>query len=160
MIFYIYMFGASLSLKSFSNDYIGSDFIPKVVTAIGFLCTLRVFAEQISITLKEKKAIEAAGGDSRIFKGPTKGQPLGYYVQKYISILTLLLIAIYISLMKPLGFILSTIIYLFAQIMLIAPKDKKKPVFIAILSIVFSIVIYAIFTKGFYVILPAGIFSF
>ena len=160
MAFYIYMFGASWSLKAFDNDYIGSDFMPKLITVLGFLCTLKVFLEQVRIALKERKAIIAAGGDPRIhlFSGE-KHEP-AYYVQKYITVITLLFITVYISLMKPLGFILSTIIYLFAQILLIAPRDKKKPVFILILSVVVSVALYAIFVKGFSVILPAGILSF
>ena len=114
----------------------------------------------IGITSYLREKVIAAGGDPRVhlFSGE-KHEP-AYYIQKYITVITLLFITVYISLMKPLGFILSTIIYLFAQILLIAPRDKKKPVFILILSVVVSVALYAIFVKGFSVILPAGILSF
>ena len=160
MLFYIYMFGASWSLKAFDNDYIGSDFMPKVVTVLGFVCTMKVFLEQVGIALKERKAIIAAGGDPRIHLFDGQKHPISYYVHKYITIITLVFIAIYIWLMKPLGFILSTMIYLFAQIMLIAPSEKRKPVFILILSVLVSVALYAVFVKGFSVMLPAGILSF
>ncbi|MGE4353694.1 MAG: tripartite tricarboxylate transporter TctB family protein [Oscillospiraceae bacterium] len=160
MIFYIYLFGASWSLKAFANDILGSDFMPKVVTALGFLCTLYIFIEQIFITLREKKDAGAVGSPENGTKSTAAKKNIHDFIQQYISVITLILIGIYISLMRPLGFILSTILYLFVQILLIAPREKKKPVFIAILSIAFSFAIYTIFTKGFYVILPPGILSF
>ncbi len=57
MVFYIYMFIESWNLKSFSNDYIGSDFLPKLITGLGFFCTLKIFIDQVAITTKERRKL-------------------------------------------------------------------------------------------------------
>ena len=76
---------------------------------------------------------------------------------------TFLLLIFYAILMEPLGFVLSSILYVFFQIWVLTPIDKRdsKMKFISGgLSIVFSIGLYYLFTEYFMVLLPAGILDF
>ena len=70
---------------------------------------------------------------------------------------------VYTLLMEPLGFVISSILYVFFQIWVLTPIDKRdsKMKFISGgLSIVFSIGLYYLFTEYFMVLLPAGILDF
>lgn len=58
------------------------------------------------------------------------------------------------------GFVISSIVYLFVQILILTPKEKRIPKGIAlyaVLSVVFCAVVYVIFRFGLNVMLPAGI---
>lgn len=66
---------------------------------------------------------------------------------------------IYVLLLQPLGFVLSSIAYLFFQIIVLSPKSKIRPVKMLIVSIVASVVVYVIFRDGLTLMLPNGILS-
>ena len=73
---------------------------------------------------------------------------------------TFILLILYAVLMKPVGFILMSIAYIYLQIMLVTPPEKrtkKHRVTSAGLAVVFSVALYFIFTKYLMVMLPAGI---
>ena len=70
------------------------------------------------------------------------------------ALIMLLLTLLYYKLLKPVGFLLTTPLYLFASFILFGYKKKVKA---AIIAIVFSVVVYFLFTKVFLVILPRGI---
>ena len=61
---------------------------------------------------------------------------------------------VYYKLMKPVGFLITTPLYLFASFMLFGYKRKVKGVVIAL---VFSVAVYILFSRVFMVFLPRGI---
>ena len=61
---------------------------------------------------------------------------------------------VYYKLMKPIGYLLTTPLYLFGSFMLFGYKKKIKG---AIIAIVFTVVVYLLFTKVFMIFLPRGI---
>jgi uncharacterized BrkB/YihY/UPF0761 family membrane protein len=69
---------------------------------------------------------------------------------------TLVLISLYAIFFPLLGFAISTILYLSAQIYLLTPKHKKKKLPPLILALIFTAFIYAIFTYVFFLVLPSG----
>lgn len=69
----------------------------------------------------------------------------------------IILVALNILLLKILGYLIVTPLFLFAMIMLVTPKSVRKPVKFAIISVVVSIVVYIIFRYAFSVQLPLGI---
>ena len=71
-------------------------------------------------------------------------------------LLTLALITLYVIGLSTLGFLVSTFLFLTAQSFLLAPKDKKKPLFILLSSIIFTASIYFLFRHIFNVSLPRG----
>jgi hypothetical protein len=71
------------------------------------------------------------------------------------SVITIIFFIIYVFLIEKLGYLTSTIIFMISIIFLL----KSKSLLINIIfSVVFSSVIYLLFSKGFNVSLPEGIF--
>ncbi|QAT50117.1 tripartite tricarboxylate transporter TctB family protein [Caproiciproducens sp. NJN-50] len=72
-----------------------------------------------------------------------------------------ILMTLYVALMESVGFIITTIVYLFLQILLLTPVEKwKKNIVPAVLtSAVVSVALFEIFNKFLNVLLPSGIFS-
>ena len=77
---------------------------------------------------------------------------------KVSIILTIASLAVFSALIQPLGFLISSFIYMVLQSFVLTLKQerKKKAVFIIILSAVFSVAVYLIFTRGLGLMLPKG----
>ena len=76
---------------------------------------------------------------------------------------SLVLATIYVNILMPVGFIISTLLYLVLQITVLAPDDKrtkKDLIKYAIITVVFTLVVYFLFRYGFKIILPQGILKF
>lgn len=71
------------------------------------------------------------------------------------SIITIIFFIIYVFLIEKLGYLVSTIIFMTSIIFLLRSKSFLLNI---IFSIIFSVVIYLMFSKGFNVSLPEGIF--
>ena len=75
---------------------------------------------------------------------------------------SVILMLVYVFVMKPVGFILSTLVFLFCQMMVLSPDDergKKQAILLAVIDVVFTLVVFFLFRYGFKIVLPAGIFS-
>ena len=66
---------------------------------------------------------------------------------------------VYVLILQPVGFIISTIVYLPLQMMILAPVGKRNPVILVVISVIFTLVVFALFRYGFKIVLPAGIFT-
>ena len=73
-------------------------------------------------------------------------------------LLTLILLSMYVIGLSTLGFLISTFVFLSAQIFLFAPKEKRKPLPILLPSAICTVVIYYLFRHVFSVSLPYGMF--
>ena len=71
--------------------------------------------------------------------------------------LMIVVVFLYVLALKPIGFLISTFVVMFLQMLLLAPKEEIRVVKFLILSVVFTIVIYILFRYGLKLILPAGI---
>lgn len=73
---------------------------------------------------------------------------------------TFLLLILYAALMKPVGFIPTSIAYVFLQIWVLTPPEERSPRVAGIaagLAVAFSVSLYFVFTKYLMVMLPPGI---
>ena len=69
---------------------------------------------------------------------------------------------LYVNLLKPVGFLVTTLVYLFVQIFILAPdqnRTKKDLLRYLIIDVIFTFVVYMLFRFGFKIVLPAGIFA-
>lgn len=71
--------------------------------------------------------------------------------------LTFAVIIGYTLLMASLGFCLSTVIYLFLQMLILAPKEKRNYLQFAIIAVIFTAIVYFAFRVGLQQLLPRGI---
>lgn len=74
-------------------------------------------------------------------------------------ILSLVLLCLYIAFYQSVGFIITSAAYLILESLLLTPTDKRKKwtLFIIVSSIVFTVLIYIIFSKYLSLFLPSGI---
>lgn len=75
---------------------------------------------------------------------------------------SIILVLVYVFLLQPVGFILSTMVYLMLQMMVLSPDDgrgKKDIIKLAVINVIFTMIVFFLFRYGFKIVLPAGIFT-
>ena len=73
---------------------------------------------------------------------------------------TFVLLILYAALMKPVGFIIMSILYVYLQVWVLTPPEKRTKKMHGIaggLAVFFSVSLYFVFTKYLMVMLPPGI---
>lgn len=153
LILSIVLYAATLNIKSMTSMGVGPDFAPKLVATGMFSISLIMLIKEIRlryILRKEEQTI-------KITNSKKISNDKGWKRYRNSTLTTLLIIG-YIVAIPVLGFLISTIVYLFIQFCLMGEKKYwNQPLFIG-LSIVVAAAVYFTFRLGFEVRLPAGIF--
>jgi Tripartite tricarboxylate transporter TctB family. len=123
--------------RGVSMNY-GADVMPKMVSAL-----LALFG--VAVVLQSRFLVRS--GETKAAK-PGNGKAV---------VLSLVFLAVYIGLLSRVGFIIMTALYLFAQTLLYAPREKRNHLLFAVISVVVTVAVYLIFAKGFKLILPYGV---
>lgn len=128
---------------------IGPDFMPTLVGVIILVLAGILLVETFAKFKANAAELEASGfKDTSDYK-----RVLGSLVSAII----------YVNILKPVGFIVSTLVYLIIQIYILAPdnkRTKKDLIQYAIIDVVFTVVVYFLFRYGFKIVLPGGILAF
>ena len=74
-----------------------------------------------------------------------------------MDVLSIPLLLAYAYSMKPVGFLLSSMVYLFLHMLLLTVNKKRNYLLLAVLAIIVPCIIYFCFVKLFYLMLPVGI---
>lgn len=122
---------------------IGPDFMPTVVGTL--ILVLSVILLVQAVQELRKNPDKEVGKDESDYKR---------------VLLSLILALLYVFLLKPVGFIICTLVYLFCQIYVLAPdshRTKKDMIMYLIIDVVFTLIVYYLFRIGFKIVLPAGI---
>lgn len=117
----------------------GGDFMPKLCSAVWVLISALLLIS--NITMKDES--EKAGGINL----------KGFFA-------TLILLFIYVFMLKPVGFVISSIVYMLIQMLLFVPavyRTKKNYILFVILSVIVPVAVNALFVNVFSLILPTGI---
>ncbi|MCD8121998.1 MAG: tripartite tricarboxylate transporter TctB family protein [Clostridiales bacterium] len=142
LAFGIGMFVLAMGIPHKIESDVGSGYVPKFIAG----CIIVVAVVQLVLTfvrkspsdqVKEKVFDDAAGG-----------------------ILTIVLMAAYMMIFQPVGFICSSAIYLFAQIMLLSDKTNRNPLLFAAVAILLPVAVDALFVFVIKMPLPKGIIGF
>ena len=149
--FAMYLF--SDSIKRMVVTTIGPDFMPKLIAVIMGILGLILTVQGI-IVLKSKPGNTVPDTGSSVEKSRNGFVAL---FKNNLDIVTLLLLVLYAVGISLLGFIISTTTYIFLQIILMTINKRKNYIVFVTISIAFSCVIYFVFTKFLYVMLPAGL---
>ena len=134
---------ASFSIPAGAAVNIGSDFMPKVtcvlLTVLGIIIVWngRGYAKDFDVASYQKAE--------------------NNYPDLAKSVLALFL---YMLLLVPIGFLIMTTVYVFAQAMILAPKERRNPVLFAVIGLLTAVVVYVIFRHIFILMLPTGILNF
>jgi putative tricarboxylic transport membrane protein len=129
---------------------IDARFWPTVVGILGcILCV--VFIIQSYIIGKKVAVLEESEQLSR-----PKRDEKWYEEGNKRTIVTFVLLFLYVLGISHLGWILSTLLYLFFQLFILTEKENRRPLRIAIITIVFTGAIYFFFRYVFLLMLPVG----
>lgn len=141
LAFGIFMFVQSAAIKPLmgSKD-LGSGFVPKIIAG----CIIVIAAAKLIMTLTSKKEEKKIENDE----------------DKMGGLLTIALLLIYSVLFNTLGFILSTMLYLFAQMLILSDERNRKIPLFAVIAVVAPVAIYGLFVYVIKMPLPIGLFGF
>ena len=134
----IYLLSVQIGLKE--STTIGADFLPKIVSVVMFA----MFAIVTYRGVKEAKS--------------RKEEKEQEYVPNYKGVVIIFAAMIaYAFLLKPVGFIITSILFLFLAICLMTKKEEMKPVKFGIITVIAVLFIYFVFMEVFGIRIPKGI---
>lgn len=142
------MFILSFQLPKSKVMTIGPDFMPMVISVIMFILSVILFVVALSERRIRAAEIERSGyKDNSDYKR---------------VILSFLLILAYTYVLAPVGFTISSIVFLPAEMYVLAPGENRtmrELLKYIVISVVLVFVVYFLFRYGFKILLPTGIFA-
>ena len=126
---------------------IGPDFMPMVIGVIILVLALMLLFSAIKNFKANSEKIASMPADTSDYKR---------------VLASLVLVVIYVNILAPVGFIVSTLGYLFLQTIVLAPNDRRTSKHIlsyAIIDVIFVFAVFFLFRYGFKIVLPSGIFT-
>lgn len=139
IIFSIILYALSAQIGQKENATIGAAFLPKIVAVVFLIISVMLTLSGIK---ESKKWVE------------TKSE----YKPNYKGVLVMVIaIAVYIVLLKPIGFIITSIVFLFATLCIMSKKEETNYVKFLILSVVAVLLINVVFMEIFGIRIPQGI---
>lgn len=142
----ILMFMAQQLPKSKVMD-IGPEFMPMVIGVLTFaLAVLLTFLSVKNLKMRSEELAKAKPDDCDYKR----------------VLLSAILVLIYVFILQPVGFIVTTLVYLPLQMLVLSPDDqrgKKQIIQLLIIDVIFTLVVFFLFRYGFKIILPTGIFT-
>ena len=150
-VFYVILAAAIIVMammlpKSAVMD-IGPDFMPLVIGSVTLILAIWLLVLSVKNFKANAKLAEMAEIEECDYKR---------VISSFIVILA------YVMILKPIGFIISTILYLPIQMFILSPADErdgKSIVKLTLITVIFTMVVFFLFRYGFKIILPAGIFT-
>lgn len=134
-------------IKKMAGIAIGSDFMP-LIAAIMLVIFGVIMLVNGYKKLKENKAFQ---------NERNKEEEKIEFNNIKAPIICIALLGLYIGLLDSIGFIIMTTLYLFLQMLALAPKQKRNYVLFGIISVVTTLGVYYVFVYGFSLMLPVGI---
>lgn len=104
---------------------------------------------------RKRKKYLAEGG--KVEKASLKAS----LVERREVVASFIALTLYVGLMGPIGFVITTILYVFTQILILTPREKWKKNYVpaAITAVITGTVLFYIFKYLLNVLLPVGILS-
>ena len=147
LAFSVVMIIFARDIKPMMKNDLGSGFFPMVVGIAMLGLSLLRLGIAVYGLIREKKGLETSE------KKKSGDDLLG-------GLATIILIGAYCIAFDAIGFIISTAIYLFLQILVLTPKEKRSWPVIAAISVVAPFAFYALFVYAINTPLPVGLFGF
>jgi len=135
---------ASFSIKRLVVSRIGSAFVPQLAASLLGILSIILIVQ--SVAAKSKAVPEASQKEKPEVSAESRKRVL----------LTFLLILLYLALLEPVGFLITTAFYLFFQFLVLSRKKPNLPLY-GLIAVSTSIIVYYLFVKVFILFLPAGI---
>ena len=151
---YWYLEGGTYQKLTISVNDVGPSFVPKLLG--GALMALSVVLLATTL-MKYRKAADGPKEEKESSPGEEEQAPKNQADMKG-GFLSMALLVVFALLIKPVGFIITSAVYLFFQILVFSyQKEKQTVIPAAVVSIAAPVAIYLIWYYVFKVPLPAGI---
>lgn len=144
-----YLYHAAL-IKVRSSVSVSAKLVPQILGVLVIILGTAQVAVGISHLVKTRRENGKLGIPSIFMNEKERGDipPI---------LLTFALIVGYAVSFEWLGFVISSTLCMFLQMMLMAPRAKRRPGFFALVSAVTAVVVYIAFRKGLSLSLPRGL---
>lgn len=139
LAFGLFLFIQSMGIQKMMKNDVGSGFFPKVIA----VALMGVSVIRLVMALREPE--EAAKKSNSDMKG-------GW--------ITIALIAAYVLAFNAVGFLLSTAVFLFLEMLVLTPAEKRSLPLLGVISVAAPLFIYVLFVYVINTPLPKGIFYF
>jgi len=128
------------------DNYGGAALVPRICAVVIMLCA----AKELYSGVRGLRSAATAEDDNEEKETPSDYKKV---------ILTFVSIVLYALLFEKIGFLLATFLYIVSQAALLAPNGTKRNYALyVVVAVVFSVLIYFVFTRVFWIMLPTGIF--
>lgn len=147
IVFALAYYYASFKINILENKLINSTFFPRVLAGALILLSILLIIKDI----RRQSQSNPESGDRMERAAVIR------------ILLTVLCLITYVALLETVGFLLMTVLYIFAQILILTPKEQmsvKRLLWFVAISILFSLAVYVVFTRLFTMVLPRGILNF
>ena len=121
---------------------VGSAYVP---TFIG-ICIVAVAAAKLILTF--------------VKKSPAAKEKIKFDQDALGGFGTIALMVVYMLMFEPVGFIVSSALYLFVQMVLLSNKQNRNPILFAVIAIALPVAVDALFVYAIHMPLPVGILGF
>jgi len=143
----IIMYILSTEIVELADMGVSSAFAPKLVATGMFILSIILL---IQVLISWKKINKKYGQEGKVRDV--------FLQRKYVNaFFTILLICTYIILIPRIGFLISTIVYLFIQFCLLSDRKNWNIILFIVISVISAFTIYYAFRLGFQVRLPVGV---
>ena len=142
LAFGIFMFVQAQGVKHKIASDVGSGYVPAFIAG----CLIVVSVAKLIITLTRKDPADDV-------KKKSDSSTIG-------GIVTILIMLVYMLCFEPVGFIMSSVVCLFALMNWFANTENRNPVLFAIISILLPVAVDALFVFVIKMPLPKGIIGF
>lgn len=142
-------FALSFQIRQIGLISITSAFIPQICAICLFLLSVAMFVRSMNLI----RSGQALGGEqSQQEKADGRAKILA-------AVVAFVLLAIGILLMDHVGFVVGMAFYLMTSFISLSKFYKKNWIVFAVMAVGVPVVVYLLFTRGFNLRLPAGIFD-
>ncbi len=141
LVFSVALYFGAKNVKTLSVSSVGSGTFPSIVAVVLAIVSVAIIVGGVKKARGPDEKAKTDGGKPRM----------------WAVVATFVIMAIYATLMPSVGFMITTAVYLFAQMYIMAAKEHQKPILFGVISVVASVSIYYMFVKVFSLMLPAGI---
>ena len=143
LVFGAFMLVQSLAVPHKIPSDVGSGYVPAFIS----ICLMVVSGAKLILTLLDKDPAYA------VKKQKSDSSNIG-------GVVTVLIMLAYMLAFEPVGFIVSSVVFLFALMNWFANNENRKPILFAIIAIVLPIAIDALFVFVIKMPLPKGLIGF
>lgn len=158
----VFVIALAIFIAYFSKDIrvlkytsVSANFFPRIIALIlGLLGTIQLV---ISILEVKKSGLNSMEDNTDVKEDTSSGSKIGRIISCNADWVSVILIMAYVFLLGKLGFIISSVVYLFLQMIVLSNSEKRKYLSLVLVAVIAPVIIYLIFTKVFGLMLPAGI---